>query len=162
MADSCPAGGMFSNTPCSAVRWNTNPSSRTAEALTLGVLQQYIPGRSAWQTTLESLKTYFARVMQLAADERPSAETAFQAETGKTGETTSDPRQSAGGLWAMTTRRPAAIAERLAGDNLARCRYLDSARPNCISPLGRRYRRRAIRSRAVYGETSAIAPLVDA
>ncbi len=158
------AGGMFSNTPalCGSLEYKSIQSD--SEPLTLGVLQQYIPGRSAWQTTLESLKTYFARVMQLAADERPSAETAFQAETGKTGETTSDPRQSAGGLAgaADDCDGPGCDCRSAGRRQPAQDVAIGTAHGRIASRAGRRYRRRAIRSRAVYGETSAIAPLVDA
>lgn len=118
------AGEMFSHTPALYGSLEYRSTHADSEPLTLGVLQQFTPGRSAWETTLDSLQTYFERVAQLPADERPSAADAFQTVPVKAGEAASDRSAPSGALWALTTQQPVAIAEQLAGDALRKIALL--------------------------------------
>ena len=92
------------------------------DTLTLGILQQFVEGQSAWDFTLESLTAFFDRVTGFPIESWPTSQAAFQpaAETtriagggvdGKDGE-------NARSLWALATREPVGAAETLAGDYL--------------------------------------------
>jgi maltose alpha-D-glucosyltransferase/alpha-amylase len=86
------------------------------EPLTLGVLQQFVEGRSAWDFTLESLRGYFDRLATLPVEAWPRPQTAFQPDTQSL-----EPGRgaiSAHSFWALAAQEPVATAEALTGDYL--------------------------------------------
>jgi maltose alpha-D-glucosyltransferase/alpha-amylase len=119
------ATNSFSHVPALCASLEYKPSQSESESLTLGVLQRFTPGKSAWQATLDNLANYFQQVRELPPEDRPRASAAFEPLAEKPSrETASDKAGSGGSLWAMASRRPVATAEPLAGDNLRKIALL--------------------------------------
>jgi maltose alpha-D-glucosyltransferase/alpha-amylase len=116
------ASGSFSHTPalCGSLEYKSTQSE--SEPLTLGLLQRFTPGKSAWQTTLDQLAVYFGRIAQLLPEDRPSANNTFeptheQAAASEKGLENVSP-------WKMAGRRPIVAAEPLVGDELRKMALL--------------------------------------
>jgi len=119
------ATGSFTHVPALCASLEYQPSQSDSESLTLGVLQRFTPGKSAWEASLDNLAAYFARAQQLPPEDRPQPAGAFEpfAET-KAREATSEKGGSIGSLWTLGLRRPVAAAEPLAGDDLRKIALL--------------------------------------
>jgi maltose alpha-D-glucosyltransferase/alpha-amylase len=118
------ASGLFPNTPalCGSLEYKSVQAD--TEPLTLGVLQQFTPGKSAWQTTLDSLQAYLDRMAAIPQREWPRAANAFEANRRTTRETASEPQGATGSLWALASQKPIEAAEQLAGDDLRKLSLL--------------------------------------
>jgi maltose alpha-D-glucosyltransferase/alpha-amylase len=129
------SSGLFPHVPALLASLEYQPSQSESESLTLAILQQFTPGKSAWQTTVDSLAAYLGRVARLRDEDRPRAGSAFEQAAGKrnddsaaaaapTRETASEKIDASGSLWGLGLRRPVAAAEQLAGGELRKIALL--------------------------------------